>query len=62
MKFKIYNMLFNRNINLILLIFLGVLGNLNAQVYSTIENVTSNTNLQNHTITSQTSIGQRKEF
>ena len=52
MKFKIYNMLFNRNINLILLILLGVLGNLNAQEYSTIENVTSNTNLQNHTITS----------
>lgn len=33
---------------------LGILGNINAQEYSTIENVTINTNLQNHNITSIT--------
>jgi len=45
-------MIFNRNFSLCILILLGFLYNLKAQEYSTIENVTFDTELQNHNITS----------
>ena len=45
-------MILNRNISLSILILLGLLWNLEAQEYSTIENVTIDTKLQNHNITS----------
>ena len=45
-------MIFNRNFSLCILIFLGFLGSLKAQRYSTIENVTFDTELQNKNITS----------
>lgn len=45
------HMLFNKHLNILFLMLLGTLCNLNAQEYSTIENVTFDSKLRNHSIT-----------